>query len=424
MIAKAKSISHGINNIRYITGESFTKKHPELIHNVANNLMPNNLDAYSIWDIMSFQLARHPKLKNGVIRIELSPDKESTKDFTLDDWKKLWDDFVDEFDSYVYYDKNHKIVSPRTNIKNSTYTVWFHQDSKSGVPHLHAAVCRVDGDGNINNDHNIHLRAQRAAFCIDHRYGWKSSMEAREENVSDVVKDCNDILRSMQYYNLKEYLRLLAMRYGVKVRYDKDGKERGYSVKKGNSTYKASELGIGRHFTITNLEKTWRNLHMEMEQQREERQRMEDKRQSSSKTSFVGEKSQTFKPSSTLSESYNYPRPEDYEDYHKGRERMDITYNGKDYRYYLPKEVVNLFNDEFDPQETSNSKDLINFAIVLFVGLVGGVPQPHVGTGSGGTTSDLPWRKKDEDELSWARRCARYAKMEIKPKPRYRRRRR
>lgn len=29
MIAKAKAISHGINDIRYITGESHNKKHPE-----------------------------------------------------------------------------------------------------------------------------------------------------------------------------------------------------------------------------------------------------------------------------------------------------------------------------------------------------------------------------------------------------------
>lgn len=34
MIGKAKSISHGINDIRYITGESRNKKHPERIFHV------------------------------------------------------------------------------------------------------------------------------------------------------------------------------------------------------------------------------------------------------------------------------------------------------------------------------------------------------------------------------------------------------
>ena len=32
MIAKAKAISHGINDLRYITGESQHKKHPEKIY--------------------------------------------------------------------------------------------------------------------------------------------------------------------------------------------------------------------------------------------------------------------------------------------------------------------------------------------------------------------------------------------------------
>ena len=38
MIAKAKAISHGINAIRYITGESLKKKHPEKIYRVLDNL--------------------------------------------------------------------------------------------------------------------------------------------------------------------------------------------------------------------------------------------------------------------------------------------------------------------------------------------------------------------------------------------------
>lgn len=45
MIGKAKSISHGINDIRYITGESRNKKHPERIFHVGDNLLPPGLDA-------------------------------------------------------------------------------------------------------------------------------------------------------------------------------------------------------------------------------------------------------------------------------------------------------------------------------------------------------------------------------------------
>ena len=45
MIAKAKAISHGINDIRYITGESQHKKHPEKIYRVLDNLLPSEPDA-------------------------------------------------------------------------------------------------------------------------------------------------------------------------------------------------------------------------------------------------------------------------------------------------------------------------------------------------------------------------------------------
>ena len=49
MIAKAKAISHGINDLRYITGESQHKKHPEKIYRVLDNLLPSELDAMRIW---------------------------------------------------------------------------------------------------------------------------------------------------------------------------------------------------------------------------------------------------------------------------------------------------------------------------------------------------------------------------------------
>lgn len=48
MIAKAKAISHGINDIRYITGESHNKKHPEKIYRVLDNMMPLEPDAMGV----------------------------------------------------------------------------------------------------------------------------------------------------------------------------------------------------------------------------------------------------------------------------------------------------------------------------------------------------------------------------------------
>ena len=42
---------------------------------------------------------------------------------------------------------------------------------------------------------------------------------------------------------------------------------------------------------------------------------------------------------------------------------------------------------------------------------------PNVATGGGGSQSDLPWRDKNEDDLQWARRCARAAIRTLGKKP-------
>ena len=171
MIAKAKAISHGINDLRYITGESQHKKHPEKIYRVLDNLLSSEPDAMGIWNSMQLTLSQHRPIKNSVIRIELSPSPKHTRFFDIEDWQKLWQEFAEEFDKQVITGKDGKVRSCPTNLKGSKYSVWLHTESKGEVPHLHAAVCRLDEDGNINNDHNIHLRAQRAAERVAKKRG-------------------------------------------------------------------------------------------------------------------------------------------------------------------------------------------------------------------------------------------------------------
>lgn len=134
MIGKAKSISYGMNDIRYITGELRNKKHPERIFHVGDNLLPPGLDTTGIWDSMRPTLEKSRRGKNSVIRIEVSSAPKHTKDFTIDDRQKLWDDFMGEFDNIELLDKNGKTYSPKTNLKGSKGTVWLHLESKSGSP--------------------------------------------------------------------------------------------------------------------------------------------------------------------------------------------------------------------------------------------------------------------------------------------------
>lgn len=159
MIAKATAISHDINALRYITGESTHKKHPEKIHPIATYFFDGAFTARSMFEAIKFKCADYPRLKNNIIRIEISPAEEYTHNFTAADWKRLWEEFAEEFDNQEILDeKTGKVISPKTHITRSKATVWLHRDSRSGIPHLHAAVCRVDESGELNNDYQIHLR--------------------------------------------------------------------------------------------------------------------------------------------------------------------------------------------------------------------------------------------------------------------------
>ena len=262
MIAKATAISHGINALRYITGESSHKKHPEKIHHIASYWFDAAFTASSMLEAIRFKCADRPRLKNNIIRIEISPAEEHTHNFTAADWKKLWEEFAAAFDNQEILDeKTGKVISPQTHIARSKATVWLHRDSQSGIPHLHAAVCRVDEFGYLNNDHQIHLRAQQAAERIAKRRGWTTANNRHDEHVRQVTEDCKNVLETMQRWSWENYAMLLGLKgYDVRERRDSKGVLRGYTLRKGNIIIKASELK-GRAFMVSRLEDTRQKLH-------------------------------------------------------------------------------------------------------------------------------------------------------------------
>ena len=397
MIAKAKAISHGINAIRYITGESQNKKHPEKIHRILDNLLPSQPDAMGIWNSMQLTLSRFRPIKNSVIRIELSPSAEHTRFFNVEDWQKLWQDFVAEFNKQVIIGKDGKVRSCPTHLANSKYSVWLHTESEGGVPHLHAAVCRMDEDGNINNDHNIHLRAQRAAERVAVKRGWITAEEIRSRNIPEVSRECMEVLRTMPSWSWEEYKKALARRgYSVYERKDKKDVLRGYAILKGNTKYKASELGVARNLMISKLPRTWQKLHYR------ERLATQVNTSQSNRQELV-------------------PRPAadmDYTHYRSGSVSYTLSsHSGREQRFYIPERVLDYFNDEFDYREVTNSSELTDIAVAFFVGMLD-TPAVSARGGGGGSQSDLPWRDKDDDDLQWARRCARAATLLLGKKPR------
>ena len=400
MIAKAKAISHGINAIRYITGESQHKKHPEKIHRILDNLLPSQPDTMGIWNSMQLTLSRFRPIKNSVIRIELSPSAEHTRFFDTEDWQQLWQDFVAEFDKQVIIGKDGKVRSSPTNLANSKYSVWLHTESEGGVPHLHAAVCRIDENGNINNDHNIHIRAQRAAERVAKKRGWTTAAQVRNSNIHQVNRDCMNALKSMQSWLWEEYKDSLIQKgYTVHEREDGNGILRGYALVNGNTKYKASELGVGRNLMITKLPKTWEKLHHKPQVSTLSNQPKKTRTE------------QTPKPPV----SANYTQCDTYR---SGTVSYTLNHENQNLHFYIPEKVLDCFNDEFDYRHTANSRELTDMAVAIFVGLL---ETPNVATGGGGggggSQSDLPWRDKDEDDLQWARRCTRAASRLLGKKP-------
>lgn len=405
MIAKIKSIPHGHANLAYIMGESKKKEHArEKIQFVASHGLDPFHRSAEAWEEIKRACRDHREIKNTMVRVILSPTKEESKNFTIDDWEKLWNDFIDVYDTYDHRnEETGELISKPTNFRNSIYTVYVHYDSESGVPHLHGAVCRVDNDGKTNPDGNTHLRAHKVADIVNQQRGWKSPKKIRDRQIKNLNALCKDILLRMPQYSLMEFhSRLQAAGYEVLTKADTKGVIHGHSIKKDNCHYKMSE--IGREFTVSRLPETWHNLH---------------------KTNSASLQSQSITPTSStlthkhipvVSKSMSSP---DYTVPKSGYRPYEIKHNRRDLKYYLPGNVVDLFDNEFDSREISNTDEMIRTAVSLFVGVLLPADVPNVGTGGGGTSSHLPWgRDPKEDEIEWAKHCAQMARQISKPQPR------
>ncbi len=438
MIAKATAISHGINALRYITGESAHKKRPEKIHHIASYFFDGAFTARSMLEAIKFKCIDYPRLKNNMIRIEISPAEEYTRNFTDADWKKLWNEFAATFDSLEITDEQTgKLLSPKTHIARSKATVWLHRDSQSGIPHLHAAVCRVDEFGHLNNDHQIHLRAQRAAERIAKRRGWTTANNRHFDHVRQASEDCNYVLETMQHWSWGNYVMLLELKgYNVRERRDSKRVLHGYTLRKGNVIIKASELR-GRAFMVSRLEDTWRKLHSQKlaetaakntlrtstaantDNSRTTTHQLQPTPQQSNRQ--ISSASQSSAPRVAASSTQplaptpkpNYATLVDYTRYCPDTIPYILEHDGKEYHYYIPEKVLEFFDNEFDHREIANWQDLTNLAVALFIGMAGG-PATTSLEGGGCSSPDNNWdRDKDEDDLRWARRCAKAATKKL-----------
>lgn len=403
MIAKAKVISHGANAIRY----SVDKDKAEI---VKTNLLPNDIAPTAMWARMlalqkrfEDKLNRHHPLKRNMIRMEVSPTSEETQGWEMKDWQKLADDFIREFDAIDLSAKSKRKSAMATNLKNSQYVVALHHDSKSGIMHLHIDANRIDMTGNVNDAHYIYERAMMAASKISQQRGWMDAQEVSQRNKDEITQDCLSVLAKMPYFNWELYVRYLYQKgYDVRQHSDNNGQVRGYSIKRGNSTYKSSELGKGRCLMPSKIEMTWAKLHRQNQEksiptsQRQGKTKHHPQMQSEEKFLGVVEKDSVMRHFDfSTDEFHHYP--------------VDIPQSCLE---VIDKNIAldtdNVFAKIGDVQKT---------AILLFAEYIDAATTIAAQSGGGGGGATSGWgRDKDDDDLKWAYRCAMMANLLCHPR--------
>lgn len=384
MIAKASTISHGANAIRY----SVNKEKADI---VKANLLPDNISPEAMYGRMMLvqrkfaeNINKGRPLGRNVIRIEISPSEEESRGWTMNDWASLSNEFIRVFDSIDLSGKTKRASSKQTNLKGSQYIAALHRDSKSGILHLHIDANRVDMEGRINDSHKIGERAVMAANIINERRGWMQSEEIGIRHRQEISVCCMEILRKMDKFSWKQYEAELTKRgYKVHLQEKESGGVYGYSIKRGNSIYKSSVLGIGRSLTPSKIEATWAKLHPQ--------------ERKSEPTKPISQQTRTadITPiSQPVIKHYNIATDE----YHS-------------YHVEIPEAADNIIRQNCSLEEAhplAKLEEIQHTALLLFAGYLDAATS--MATSSGGGSDTGGWgRDKDEDELEWVRRCARMA---------------
>lgn len=401
MIILARPVAYGGNAARYAM-----EKEDATVVKV--NHMPDYLDATEIWYRMKHHCQLHQqdrtvgrKLERFMTTFVISPSKEESENFTMDDWANLADEGLDALDSVGLLPKGFK-EKVKTNFRNSMSVAALHRDSKSGTLHLHLDCCRVDNDGKTNDVHDVHIRAMRAAEIINARHGWEQPQEVREMRQQDIAEFCEYTLQKMDSFDIDRYFDMLRMRgYEVNPRYDTtNGKLVGYTIGKNASVFKAS--AIGRKFMVSQLEATWKKMHPKPTQVK--------MRPASPSVSPARPVAQTTKPTQPKVQPKSEPQKACY----------TINTGSETKKVWIPNTFKDIFlNEALIPEgnDTATIENISHVAMLLFAGYVDAATSMSVSCGGGGGSVSSGWGKKDDkDDREYARRCLQMAHAICKPR--------
>lgn len=402
MIAKARSISHGSAMTNYATKHN--RADMVLTRNLGEGLTP-----LAMWGAMeTIQQKYEPKFRRKpvtkpTLRMEVSPSLEETKGWTLKDWYDYAIRFIEEFKKEVQAKEGKKRGKGKFNLDRAQIFVCLHFDAKSGIPHLHILINRIDLDGNLMNDSFIGDSAVKAAHAINVERGWELPEEIHEAHQKEITDACYIILRGMPNYDWSSYKHGLESRgYNVHEQRDKHGVLHGYTILRGNSRFKSSTLGKSRNLTAPRLEETWKKLHPVA--------------QSVVKPNTTVGTSQTTerKPlteHNSGSQSVAQTMPETPSVF-----RKILSVDGKNYSIAMPMEAYTAMKDAIEaPDESVPFENVMNVAMLLFMNYVDAATSMSESCGGGGSTPSNWGKDKDDDERDWARRCAQLANWLCKP---------
>ena len=398
MIAKARPISHGSAMTNYATK-----------HNRADIVLTRNLDEgltpLAMWGAMeTIHQKYEPKFRRKpvtkpTLRMEVSPSLDETKGWTLKDWYDYALRFLEEFKKEVQAKEGKKKGKGKFNLDRAQIFACLHFDAKSGIPHLHILINRIDLDGNLMNDSFVGESAVKAAHAINVERGWELPEDIHDAHQKEITEACYDILRGMSSYDWDSYKHGLESRgYQIKEQRDKQGVLHGYTVLRGNSRFKSSILGKGRNLTVPKLEATWNKLHPVT--------------QSVVKPSSTEDTSKTTerKPL-TERQSVAQTKPEVPSVF-----RKILTVDDKRYSIVMPVEAYQTMQDAIQtPDDSVPFENVLNVAMLLFMNYVDAATTVSESCGGGGSTPSNWGKDDDEDERERARRCAQHAKWLCKP---------
>ena len=407
MIMLARVIPYGGNAVRYALEKEKAKV-------VKANHMPEGIDPTAIWYMMKHHCQLHQQDRTGGRKLErfittfvISPSKEESANFKMDDWVNLGDEALETLDSVGLIPKGMK-KEVKTNFRNSMNVSGLHSDSKSGTLHLHLDCCRVDLDGNTNDVHDIHKRAMMAAEIINMRHGWQQPLEIHDMRKEEIADFCEYTLQKIQEFDIDFYFKMLRMKgYDVTPHYDKSKQLVGYTISKNTSVFKASE--IGRKFMVSQFEATWKKFHPKPAQVKVK-----------PSTPTVTPSSRSVRPTAQTMIS-TQPKVQSRVQAKPVPSftifNIDTPIGSK--AVEIPNSVKDIFLNEIqvpDGNDTAIVENVAHTAMLLFVDYIDTATSMSESCGGGGGSApESGWGKKD-DERQYARRCLQMAHSMCKPK--------